>query len=64
MKTEDELKEIIVKLIFYVQKRYFLRIKKIILGDINQMEFQTDTRQKYYKKDLSKIAEELGVSYV
>lgn len=53
-----------MKLIFYVQKRYFLRIKKIILGDINEMEFQTDTRQKYYKKDLSKIAEELGVSYV
>ena len=50
MKTEDELKEIIVKLIFYVQKRYFLRIKKIILGDINEMEFQTDTRQNTTRK--------------
>ena len=56
MKTEDELKEIIVKLIFYVQKRYFLRIKKIILGDINELKYIDKKFCKYCDRYINKIA--------
>lgn len=62
---ENEFKDLVCKIIIYLQRRYSLRIKKIILADSEKMRFQKQNSQNdFYWKKLSTIARDLNINFI